>query len=43
MNTAVLIGAAFVAIGAIAALAIPGGGRRQEALVEPSEPLAEAA
>jgi len=33
MNTAVLIGAGFVAIGAIAAFAIPGRGRRQEAPV----------
>ena len=45
MNVAVLIGAAFVAIGAIAAFAIPRSGRRQEALVEPAEApaLAEAA
>lgn len=43
MNTAVLVGAAFVAIGAVAAFAIPRDRRRQAEPVETSEPLAEAA
>ena len=42
MNAAVYVGAAFVAVGALAAFAIPGGGRRQESAVG-AEALAEAA
>jgi EmrB/QacA subfamily drug resistance transporter len=43
MNTAVLVGAGLVGIGALAAFAIPGGGRRQEAVIGAAEPLADAA
>jgi EmrB/QacA subfamily drug resistance transporter len=42
MNTAVLVGAGLVAVGAVAAFAIPDR-RRQEAAVAEAEPLAEAA
>jgi EmrB/QacA subfamily drug resistance transporter len=42
-NTAVLVGAAVVGLGALAAFAMPGRPRRQEALVDAAEPLAEAA
>jgi EmrB/QacA subfamily drug resistance transporter len=43
MNTAVLVGAGLVGVGALAAFAIPGGGRRQEAAVGAAEPVADAA
>jgi MFS family permease len=43
MNTAVAVGAAVVALGAVAAFAIPERRRPQEAVVERVEPLAEAA
>ena len=43
MNTAVLAGAAVVAVGALAAFAIPGRGLRDEVPVMTDEPLAEAA
>jgi len=41
MNAAVLIGAGVVALGAVAAFAMPGRNRRE--LLEEVEPLAEAA
>jgi EmrB/QacA subfamily drug resistance transporter len=43
MNTAVLIGAAVVAVGAIAAFAMPGRPRQQALPVEPAEPFGEPA
>ena len=43
MNTAVLVGAAVVGVGALAAFAMPGRLRRGEVPVEEAEPLAEAA
>jgi MFS family permease len=43
MNTAVLVGAALVAVGAVAAFAIPDRRRRQEVPVGQAEPLADAA
>jgi EmrB/QacA subfamily drug resistance transporter len=43
MNTAVLVGAAVVALGALAAFAIPSRGRRDEVSVMTDEALAEAA
>ena len=43
MNTAVLVGAGVVAVGALAAFAIPRRGRHAEAAVGAPEPLAEAA
>jgi MFS family permease len=43
MNTAVLVGAGVVAVGALAAFAIPRRGRHDEAAVGAPEPLAEAA
>jgi EmrB/QacA subfamily drug resistance transporter len=43
MNTAVLVGAALVAVGAVAAFAIPERRTPQEAQVAEAEPLAEAA
>ena len=42
-STAVLVGAAVVALGAVAAFAMPGRSRRHEAPLEATEPLAEAA
>jgi MFS family permease len=43
MNTAVLVGAGLVGIGALAAFAIPGRGRQQEAVIGAAGPLADAA
>src|SRR5262245_5853772 len=43
MNTAVLVGAALVGVGAVAAFAIPGTGLRREAAVGRPEPIGEAA
>jgi hypothetical protein len=43
MNVAVYVGAAVVALGALAAFAIPHRRRRQEATVETLEPAFEAA
>ena len=43
MNTAVLVGAVAVAVGALAAFLIPGRGRSSEVLEARPEPLAEAA
>jgi len=43
MNTAVLVGAALVGVGAVAAFAIPGSGLRREAAVGTPEPIGEAA
>jgi hypothetical protein len=42
-NTAVLVGAAVVGLGALAAFAMPGRTRSRPAEVEAAEPLAEAA
>ena len=43
MNTAVLVGAAVVALGAVAAFAMPGSGRRPEIEAAEPDPLAQAA